>query len=65
MSPATIFQIHLVLGYVPWVLCFSAYVCSSLRRRAPEQALGIVNGLGEESYVCQVGDNERKRFALA
>jgi hypothetical protein len=26
MSPATIFQIHLVLGYVPWVLCFSAYV---------------------------------------
>jgi hypothetical protein len=26
MSPATIFQIHLVLGYVPWLLCFSAYV---------------------------------------
>jgi len=21
MSPATIFQIHLVLGYVPWLLC--------------------------------------------
>jgi len=26
MSPATIFQIHLVLGYVPWLLCFGAYV---------------------------------------
>jgi hypothetical protein len=26
MSPATIFQIHLVLGYVPWLLCFGVYV---------------------------------------
>src|SRR5579863_3750499 len=26
MSPATIFQIHLVLGYVPWLLFFGAYV---------------------------------------
>ncbi|MGA7808479.1 hypothetical protein [Bradyrhizobium sp.] len=26
MSPATIFQLHLVLGYVPWLLCFGAYV---------------------------------------
>ena len=26
MSPATIFQLHLVLGYVPWLLCFAAYV---------------------------------------
>lgn len=25
MSPATIFQIHLVLGYVPWLLFFGAY----------------------------------------
>jgi len=25
MSPAIIFQIHLVLGYVPWLLCFGAY----------------------------------------
>jgi hypothetical protein len=25
MSPAVIFQIHLVLGYVPWLLFFSAY----------------------------------------
>jgi hypothetical protein len=31
MSPATIFQIHLVLGYVPWLLCFGAYVWPKLK----------------------------------
>jgi hypothetical protein len=31
MSPATIFQIHLVLGYVPWLLCFGTYVWPRLR----------------------------------
>jgi hypothetical protein len=31
MSPAQIFQIHLVLGYVPWLLCFGAYVWPRLK----------------------------------
>ena|SRR5579883_188379 len=31
MSPATIFNIHLVLGYVPWLLCFRAYLWPKLR----------------------------------
>ena len=31
MSPATVFEIHLVLGYVPWLLCFGAYVWPRLR----------------------------------
>jgi hypothetical protein len=31
MSPATIFQIHLVLGYAPWLLCFGAYVWPRLK----------------------------------
>jgi hypothetical protein len=31
MSPATIFQIHLVLGYVPWLLFFGAYVLPRLK----------------------------------
>jgi hypothetical protein len=31
MSPATIFQIHLVLGYIPWLLCFGAYVWPKLK----------------------------------
>ena len=31
MSPATIFQIHLVLGYVPWLLCFGTYLWPRLK----------------------------------
>jgi hypothetical protein len=31
MSTATIFQIHLVLGYVPWLLCFGAYIWPKLK----------------------------------
>ncbi len=31
MSPATIFRIHLVLGYVPWLLCFGAYLWPRLK----------------------------------
>ena len=31
MSPATIFQIQLVLGYVPWLLFFGAYVWPRLK----------------------------------
>jgi hypothetical protein len=31
MSPATIFRIQLVLGYVPWLLCVGTYVWLRLR----------------------------------
>jgi hypothetical protein len=31
MSPAVIFNIHLVLGYVAWLLCFGAYVWPRLK----------------------------------
>ena len=31
MSPETIFQIQLVLGYVAWLLCFRAYVLPRLK----------------------------------
>lgn len=31
MSPATLFQTHLVLGYVAWLLCFGAYIWPWLR----------------------------------
>src|SRR5262245_7877797 len=31
MSPTAIFDIQLVLGYVPWLLCFGAYVRPRLR----------------------------------
>lgn len=38
MSPATIFQIHLVLGYVPWLLCFGVYVWPWLKSMDPVEA---------------------------
>ena len=31
MSPETIFQIHLVLGYVAWLLCFGVYLLPKLQ----------------------------------
>ena len=38
MSPATIFWIHLVLGYVPWLLFLSAYVWPRLNSTDPFEA---------------------------
>ena len=31
MSPEIIFQLHLVLGYVAWLLCFGVYILPRLR----------------------------------
>ncbi|HUO00042.1 MAG TPA: hypothetical protein VMU69_27870 [Bradyrhizobium sp.] len=31
MSPETLFRMHLVLGYVAWLLCFGAYVWPRLK----------------------------------
>jgi hypothetical protein len=38
MSPQTLFQIHLVLGYVAWLLCFSVYILPRLRSMEPFEA---------------------------
>jgi hypothetical protein len=38
MSPATVFQIHLVLGYVPWLLCLGAYAWPKLQSMDPVEA---------------------------
>jgi hypothetical protein len=38
MSTATVFQIHLALGYVPWLLCFGAYVWPRLKSMDPVEA---------------------------
>jgi hypothetical protein len=38
MSPEPLFQIQLVLGYVAWLLCFSAYVMPKLKRLARVEA---------------------------
>ena len=38
MSPATIFQVHLVLGYVPWLLCVAVYALPRLKSMDPVEA---------------------------
>jgi hypothetical protein len=38
MSPAIIFQIRLVLGYVPWLLCLGANVWPRLKSMEPVEA---------------------------
>jgi len=38
MSPETLFRVHLVLGYVAWLLCFGTYIWPRLRQMEPMQA---------------------------
>src|SRR5882757_8235955 len=38
MSPQIIFQLHLVLGYVAWLLCFGAYLWPWLKSMDPVEA---------------------------
>ena len=38
MSPATIFSLHLCLGYVAWALCFMTYAWPRLRAMEPARA---------------------------
>ncbi|WP_233804982.1 hypothetical protein [Paraburkholderia sp. HP33-1] len=38
MSPRLLFQLHLVLGYVAWLLCFGTYVWPKLKSMAPFDA---------------------------
>jgi hypothetical protein len=38
MSPATVFDIHLGLGYVPWLLAFGAYLWPRLKAMDPVEA---------------------------
>ncbi|MDQ0468510.1 hypothetical protein [Labrys wisconsinensis] len=38
MSPEILFQIHLVLGYVAWLLCFRAYIWPWLKAMDPLEA---------------------------
>jgi hypothetical protein len=38
MSTASVFQIHLVLGYMPWLLWFSVYAWPRLRSMDPIEA---------------------------
>jgi hypothetical protein len=46
MSPQPIFQIHLVLGYVAWLLCFGTYIwpwLSSMDRVSAHRAIATLH----------------------
>ncbi|MHB8815575.1 MAG: hypothetical protein ACYDAE_20250 [Steroidobacteraceae bacterium] len=46
MSPATIFDAHLVLGYLAWLLCFAAYIwprLESMERVAAQRAIATLH----------------------
>ena len=42
MLPEHLFQIHLVLGYFAWLLCFSAYILPRLRSMRPVEAHRVI-----------------------
>jgi hypothetical protein len=42
MSPETLFRIHLVLGYVAWLLCFQVYFLPRLRGMQPFEAQRLI-----------------------
>ena len=42
MSAETIFRIHLILGYVAWLLCFGAYIWPWLRSMERAEALRAI-----------------------
>jgi hypothetical protein len=42
MSTQTIFQVHLVLGYVAWLLCFGAYIWPWLRSMERTEAVRAI-----------------------
>src|SRR5882672_7659230 len=46
MSTATIFNVHLVLGYVAWLLCFGAYIwpwLQSMDRVSAQRAIATLH----------------------
>jgi hypothetical protein len=45
MSPATIFQIHLALGYAPWLILFGAYAWPKLKSMDSVVAQRVIAGL--------------------
>lgn len=47
MSPAIVFNTHLVLGYVAWLLCFAAYIwprLKSMERVEAQRAIDLSLG---------------------
>jgi hypothetical protein len=70
MSTETLFRIHLVLGYVAWLLCFKVYVwpwLSAMDRFAAQRAIATLHSFRFFGLVFilpgVVGPNLNARFA--
>src|SRR5882672_7897361 len=55
MSPEPLFQIHLVLGYVAWLLCFGAYVWPWLKSMDRVEAQRAIATLHSFRFFGLVG----------
>ena len=71
MSPERIFQLHLVLGYGAWLLCFGAYIWPWLQRMGRMEALRAIATLHSFRFFGLafivpgvVGPDLPQRFAL-
>ena len=71
MSPENLFQIHLVLGYVAWLLCFGVYVLPRLRSMDRFEAQRVIATLHSFRFFGLVfilpgvvGPNLPARFAV-
>jgi hypothetical protein len=71
MSPETLFQIHLVLGYVAWLLCFGVYVLPRLKSMDRFEAQRVIATLHSFRFFGLVfilpgvvGPNLPARFAV-
>ncbi len=51
MSQETIFNIHLILGYVAWLLCFGAYVMPRLKSMDPVKAQRAIATLHSFRFI--------------
>jgi phosphoglycerol transferase MdoB-like AlkP superfamily enzyme len=70
MSPQTLFQIHLALGYVAWLLCFGVYILPWLKSMDPFEAQRVIATLHSFRFFGLVfmlpgvvGPNLPTRFA--
>jgi len=70
MSPETIFNLHLILGYVAWLLCFGVYILPRLKAMdlvAAQRAIAILHSFRFFGLVFilpgVIGPNLPARFA--
>ena len=59
MSPEIIFLLHLILGYVAWLLCFGVYILPKLKSMGRVDAHRVVAAAGIHQ---ERGDRSGSRY---